>query len=93
MIIAVDYDGTLELPEGMNMQLIAKLLQQQRKGDIVILWTCRAGKRLLEALRKLAGAGLIPNGVNENAPEVISRLGYNPRKIVADVYIDDKAMR
>ena len=93
MIIAVDYDGTLELPDGMNMPLIARLRQQQRIGDTVILWTCREGRRLREALNRLAGAGLVPNGVNENAPTVIARLGYNPRKIVADVYLDDKAVR
>ena len=37
--------------------------------------------------------GLMFNAVNENLPIVITRLGYNPRKIFADLYIDDKAIK
>ena len=90
MIIAVDYDGTLEINDNMNMALIGKLKARQRSGDIIILWTCRDGKRLNEAVTKLLRVGFRPQLVNENAPSVINQLGYNPRKVLADVYIDDK---
>ena len=90
MIIAVDYDGTLENSGQINLQLIAALRTAQRRGDTVILWTCREGKRLGEALATLRTAGFRPNLVNANAPEAIRALGHDPRKIYADVYIDDK---
>lgn len=93
MIIAVDYDGTLEIDKQINMLLVSKLKNKQCNGDIIILWTCRQGKRLSEALRNLRKVGFIPNLVNENVPWIIKRFGYNPRKIFADIYVDDKNAR
>lgn len=94
MIIAVDYDGTLQLADGsINMALISRLTASQRRGDIVILWTCREGRRLDEALQTLARHGWRPNLVNANAPQMVRALGYDPRKILADIYIDDKGIR
>lgn len=93
MIIAVDYDGTLEINKTMNMALISTLKGKQKKGDVIILWTCRQGQRLIEALNNLKKAGFVPNLVNENAPWTIKSFGYNPRKIFADIYIDDKNLR
>ena len=92
MILAVDYDGTLDNGQEINLTLLNKLKKHQKHGDIVILWTCRDGKRLQEALNTLAHSGFKPNLVNQNAPQVIQTLGYDPRKILADVYIDDKAL-
>lgn len=90
MIIAVDYDGTLWRNNALNMPLVADLMEKQAAGHIVILWTCRNGKRLSEALAELRRVGFLPHFVNENAPHICARFGYNPRKIYADVYIDDK---
>lgn len=91
MIIAVDFDGTLQRPDGSpNIALMNRLRANQSCGDIVILWTCRHGHRLEEALRFLRGYGWQPNLVNANAPQTIKQLGYDPRKILADIYIDDK---
>jgi len=92
MILAVDFDGTLFDGNNTNILLINRLKKNQRQGDIVILWTCREGRRLSEALNILAKSGFKPNLVNQNAPQVIQMLGYDPRKILADVYIDDKAL-
>lgn len=90
-ILAVDFDGTLQLKDGAaNIPLISRLNVCQRHGDTVILWTCRSGKRLAEAVQFCATNGLHPNYVNDNAPQVVRRLGANPRKIYADMYIDDK---
>ena len=93
MIIAVDYDGTLEINKTMNMTLISCLRNRQKHGDVIILWTCRQGKRLNDAISKLKSVGFNPNLVNENAPWIIKSLGYDPRKIFADIYIDDKSSK
>lgn len=93
MIIAVDYDDTLEIKKTMNTALINTLKSKQQNGDIIILWTCRQGKRLIEALTNLKKVGFAPNLVNENVPWMIKSFGYNPRKIYADIYIDDKNLR
>jgi hydroxymethylpyrimidine pyrophosphatase-like HAD family hydrolase len=92
MILAVDFDGTLYDGDQVNYKLINRLKKNQKQGDIVILWTCRDGKRLTEALNILAKSGFKPNLVNQNAPQAIQSLGYDPRKILADIYIDDKAI-
>lgn len=93
MTIAVDYDGTLEINKEMNLPLIANLRHRQKNGDVIILWTCRQGPRLNEAVSKLLQVGFRPNLVNENTSITVRTLGYNPRKILADVYIDDKNAR
>ena len=93
MIIAVDFDGTLQINNQANVALIQKLKQHQMHGDVVILWTCREGKRLVEALQFLQKCAFKPNYVNTNCPEGIARTKSDSRKIFADVYIDDKAMR
>ena len=90
MIIAVDYDGTLHDGSKPNLDLISRLRNEQRRGNIVILWTCREGKRLLEAVKTLQKAGFAPNFVNCNAPMAVKAMGHDSRKVFADVYIDDK---
>lgn len=91
MIIAVDYDGTLVSKNGeINAPLLNRLAASQRRGDTVILWTCREGKSLHEAVSILRRIGFRPNYINQNAPEAIRRLGRDSRKIYADLYIDDK---
>ena len=93
MIIAVDFDGTLQFNDGNpNIALIQNLKIAQMQGNTCILWTCREGKSLQEALLFLKSNGFTPNLVNENHPANIKRLKYNPRKILADVYIDDKGV-
>ena len=93
MIIAVDYDGTIFRDGKVNETLVSSLQAEQRKGSVIILWTCREGESLSEAVKTCALHGLRFNYINENCPAAISMLGRNPRKIFADVYIDDKAMR
>ena len=90
MIIAVDYDGILERNGVMNDELIRRLSVAQRGGNVVILWTCRSGRRLADAVARLRSTGFVPNFVNENCPAAVAMLRSNPRKIYADIYIDDK---
>lgn len=94
MIIAVDFDGTIQLSGGQaNAPLIHVLRKKQRSSDIIILWTCRSGARLAEAVSFCLKNCLKFNYVNQNPPQVIKRFGYDSRKIYADLYIDDKAQR
>ena len=93
MIIAVDYDGTLFTNGTMNQNLVSRMAFEQKRGNIVILWTCREGKRLQQALKDLQRFGFAPNYVNCNCPQAIRMIGHDSRKIYADVYIDDKNAR
>lgn len=95
-VIAVDFDGTLcenKWPDiGMpNRHLIAYLrCEQECKGTKVILWTCRHGRKLKQAVKWCKDHGLIFDAVNKNLPEVIKHFGSDTRKIFAHEYIDDK---
>ena len=96
-IIAVDFDGTLcknEFPEigAPNERLLYYLRQEKKFGSRIILWTCRVGERLEEAVKWCKEHGLEFDAVNENLPEVIELHGGDSRKIHADSYIDDKAL-
>ena len=96
-IIAVDFDGTLcesAWPSigAAKTGVIDYLLDQQRTGAKLILWTCRTGQRLDEAVQWCAAKGLMFDAVNENLPEMIRAFGGDCRKISADVYLEDKAL-
>lgn len=96
-IIAVDFDGTLAVTRYPKIiEPIPKTIQYikglQRNGAILILWTCRNGKDLQDAVERCEEQGLIFNYINENTPENIEQYGgTDTRKIYADMYIDDKA--
>lgn len=92
-IIAVDFDGTLSLGTNYprigqpNQPLIDFLLTMQSKGFGVVLWTCREGEELDEAVDWCKCHGLEFDAVNENPPYV----SFRSRKVVAEMYIDDRA--
>lgn len=56
-----------------------------------MLWTCRNGDRLLEAVKWCEKLGLKFDTVNENLPEVLEWMGGDSRKIFADWYIADRS--
>jgi len=97
MIIAVDFDGTLSLgtwPDvgPANKPVIDALLERQKSGDKVILWTCRSGDELSAAVAWCRIYGLKFDAVNANLPEVLESWGYkDTRKIFANEYWDDKS--
>lgn len=90
MVIAVDFDGTITdknvFPDigPMKEHSIAALKNLQCHGHKIILWTCREGKYLEDAVNALQQEDLFVDGVNFSPYQLQSR------KIVADVYIDDK---
>lgn len=97
LIIAVDFDGTLcedQFPNiGKPNALIIEWLKSIRhKGHKIILWTCRINDRLIEAVKWCAANGLIFDAVNDNLQHNIDQYGTNPRKVFADLYIDDKSI-
>lgn len=91
MIIAVDFDSTLSLGTKYpflghpNEPLIHCLTQLHKLGHTIILWTCREGNELADAVMWCKDYNVPIDYVNENPPWV----GLHSRKIVADWYIDD----
>ena len=97
-VIAVDFDGclcTANWPDigQPNRQLIRTLKTAKSRGNKLILWTCREGKSLQDAVKWCERQGLHFDAVNDNIPESNALYGVNSRKVGADIYIDDKAMR
>ena len=96
-IIAVDFDGTLcediyPYIGAPNEALIDEIKARQAYGDRIILWTCRSGKLLEDAVRWCeAEHDLIFDAVNENLPGLIAAYGNDSRKVFADTYIDDRS--
>lgn len=95
-IYAFDFDGTLCEDKFPGIGPIREHAMKQAKaikadGNILILWTCRCGERLQEAIDFCKSHGLEFDYVNENVPENIEKYGNDCRKIYADYYIDDKA--
>lgn len=68
------------------------LIKRRKQGNKIILWTCREGDRLQEAVEWCKSYGLEFDAVNENIPEMIEWYGNDTRKIGYDVLIDDKAI-
>ena len=92
-IVAVDFDGTLSLDAQypnigrFNTPLYEALMKLRGIGWSIVLWTCREGKELREAVIWCANNGLEFDAINENPPEV----PFKSRKVVADMYVDDRA--
>lgn len=93
-IIAIDFDGTLVQHEypliGEEISLaIDCCIKMQEMGHKLILWTCRSGDLLLEAVEYCKQKGLVFDAINSN----IDGLGFEPMpKIYADLYIDDRSI-
>lgn len=90
MVIAVDFDGTLTdknvFPQIGEMKEYAReaIHNLQAAGHKVVLWTCREGRYLDDAREWLNEHGIDLDFYNFSPYQLQSR------KIVADVYVDDK---
>lgn len=96
-ILAVDFDGTLvseAFPQiGLkNENMFEAVLNAQNSGIKCVLWTCRNGQELQNAVDYCIGHGFTPDAVNRNVDEVIEMFGHDTRKIFADWYLDDKSL-
>lgn len=95
MIIAVDFDGTIadmEYPGIGEMKKGADVAIQRWKaeGHYIIIWTCRTGERLKEAINWLLERGIPFDRVNDHCPANVAMYGDGGMKVHADVYIDDQ---
>lgn len=95
-VVAVDFDNTIAktrypeiiepIPEVVNL-----LRGLKERGATIILWTCREGKILEQALVWCKQNNVPIDLVNENDKSRIEYWGNDCRKIGADLYIDDKS--
>lgn len=97
-IIAVDFDKTISMetwPEvgKPNNKVIEWIKKQKLNGSRIILHTCRTGNELKLAENFCKEQGIEFDAINANLPDMIEAYGDDPRKISADIYLDDKALR
>lgn len=95
--IAIDFDGCLctdSYPRigRPNLALIQEAKRRQAAGAGLILWTCREGRLLEEAVAACARWGLHFDAINESLSDWIEAFGNRPRKVGATEYWDDKAV-
>lgn len=95
IIVAVDFDGILcrdEFPEigKPNYNMVSFVRRLQDSGIETILWTSRIDDRLAEAITWCEDRGLHFTAINDNTPSNKEQYGTNPRKVYADIYIDDR---
>lgn len=97
-VIAIDFDGTLfeyKWPEiGSPIWNVINWCKSRKidYNDTLILWTCRTGDKLNEAIKACEEVGLIFDYINENCPQMKELYSNDARKIGADIYIDDRAI-
>ena len=97
MIVSVDFDGTLckhRFPDiGLpNIELITNLIDLKKNGNRIVLWTCREGKHLQEAVNWCKIYGLEFDAVNENVEHEFNKGAQKGRKVYSHIHIDDKAI-
>ena len=95
MTIAIDFDGTIVThaypaigkPVPFAIETLKRL--QQVDHHQLILWSCREGELLREAVDYCRERGLEFYAVNSNFPgEPVDGMGA--RKLTADLFIDDR---
>ena len=111
LILCVDFDGTIvqdafpnigEPRQGrFHRTFLEDLIYLQKKGHKLILWTCREGEHLEQAVAFCKECGLEFDAVNDDLEEVkqkyadkleIWRASGRARKVFANYYIDDRAV-
>ncbi|MCT4545090.1 MAG: hypothetical protein N4A63_16290 [Vallitalea sp.] len=94
-IVAIDFDGTIvedEFPNigAIKQETVDRMLIEKARGSVLIIWTCRGGTRLREAVKFLKTNNIPFDYVNRNP---LNPLGDTTRKLYADEYWDDKAVK
>ena len=97
-VIAIDFDGCIcenAWPSigKPNWMVIMQALSEKSNGAKLILWTCREGERLKEAIKACADWGLSFDAVNDNLESAKAEWDNNPRKVAATEYWDDRAVK
>ena len=96
-VIAVDFDGTLFKTEYPTILepipgVVERAKREKANGAKLILWTCREGVELEEAVAACREQGIEFDAVNCNIPERVEAWGSDPRKVGADEYWDNRAL-
>ncbi len=95
MIIGVDFDVTIAVsryPEIIKPKFMAiPILKWLMKRHTCVLWTCRSGEPLEQAILWLKEHGIKFDYINCNTPERIKQYGGDCRKLSCDLLIDDTA--
>ena len=98
-IIAVDFDGTITTGDtriwidskpnndvfNENLE-VTEFLRTYRDRFYLVLWTCREGSSLNNAVEYCRSIGIVFDAVNENVAGVFP----TSAKVYADIYLDDK---
>lgn len=103
-ILAVDFDGTLFETDsleikGVKQDIIDKVKEFKKEGAELILWTCREGTPLEDAIKVCKKNGLEFDAINENAPSWVEYQSekakdgdiFAIRKVFANFYLDDRS--
>lgn len=96
MIIAIDFDGTIcqnDYPDiGDPRPLAIESIKELReRGHDLILWTCRQGEQLDDAVKWCEEHGIPFDLVNEHEPNNLRAFGgVAGNKVFANIYIDDR---
>lgn len=89
--ILVDYDDTIKpyntASEALCKDIINTLIEAKKLGATIVLWTCRSGTRLNEALKYCESIGLEFTEVNPTTPF----LPEQSTKAYGNILLDDKA--
>jgi predicted mannosyl-3-phosphoglycerate phosphatase (HAD superfamily) len=95
LVIATDFDGTIVEQKhpyiGAPKEKVIKWLKKQQGfGHKLILWTCRSGERLKEAVEWCGLMGLTFDAVNDDVEQVKKTYSEKSCKVCADLYLDDR---
>ena len=101
LIIAVDWDDTMAIgpfdgEQQFDMVMVDKLKAFKEKGASLVLWTCRCGSSLADAVNTAKFIGLHFDSVNDDcaaADKIAAEYGLLTMsiKVYAHLYVDDKA--
>lgn len=91
-VFAIDFDGTIcesAFPKigAPKEKMIAFIRRIKAAGGTVVIWTCREGETLANAIKWLKEHKVPYDHVNSNP-----KANFDSRKIYADYYVDDKAI-
>lgn len=97
-IIAVDFDGTLvedRFPKigALKENVWIDMRRARAAGAKIILWTSRDHENLKDAVEFCRALGFEFDAVNENLKETRDMFNNDTRKVYANEYWDDKAVR
>lgn len=89
--VAIDFDGTIvddNFPEIGELKPFAKeAINTIAKNNTVCIWTCRADAYAIAAYNYLNLKNIMFSYFNKSPHD---RINPNARKIIADIYIDDR---